>query len=64
MTKNGEKSGGTPVTNFRLAPDVLEKLDDLVRWFAVESDDVENRTSVVRKLINREHRRLAKGQKK
>lgn len=65
MSKKDDESGSTPVVNFRLGSEVLVKLDDLVELFAVESSDRESRSSVVRKLINREHdRRRKKGRAK
>ena len=43
-----------------LGDEVLAKLDELVPAFAAESADAESRSSVVRKLINREHARRTK----
>lgn len=59
-----EEVGSTPLTNFRLGPDVLAKLDELVALFAAEAGDRENRSSVLRKLISREHTRRMKRRRK
>lgn len=57
--------GTTPVINFRLGASVMSELDDLVEWFAAESNDRESRSSVMRKLVNREYdRRKKKGRAK
>ena len=65
MSKKDEESGSTPVVNFRLGAEVLAKLDELVQSFEAESSDRESRSSVMRKLVNREwDRRKKKGRAK
>ena len=62
MSRSEKKpaAGATTPSQFRLGDEVLAKLDELVPAFAAESADAESRSSVVRKLINREHARRTK----
>lgn len=65
MSSKVGDSGNTPVVNFRLGAEVVAKLDELVEIFAAESKDRESRSSVMRKLVNREYdRRKKKGRGK
>lgn len=64
MPSRTPDSGNTPVVNFRLGAEVVKKLDQLVDLFTVESSDRESRSSVIRKLINREYDRQKKRGKK
>jgi hypothetical protein len=51
-------------SQFRLGDDALAELDSLVTAFAAETGDRETRTSVLRKLIHREHVRREKQTKR
>lgn len=55
-----ESRGNTRQSQFRLGADSLAELDALVAAFAVETGDRETRTSVLRKIIRREHNRRTK----
>ncbi len=50
-------------SQFRLGPDVRNKLDELVDLFAAESGGMETRSNVIRQLIHREHARRMRGKK-
>lgn len=59
-----KKREGTPGTNFRFDLEIRAKLDKLVEAHSAESGMVEDRSSVLRRLIaNDYHRRITNGER-
>ena len=50
-------AGTTTPSQMRLGPEVLDKLDQIVAWYATDSGNREDRTGVVRQLIHAEYLR-------
>lgn len=63
----GLRPGGADLAHsqimLRLSQEVLERLDELASLFSEENSDQESRTSVLRKLINREWEQRRKQKK-
>lgn len=64
MSSTDEQTGETPRFTFRFPAGAVDKLDDLVGEFQSEESQRQTRTSVLLKLIDREHARRTKNREK